>query len=163
NANGAAMVGGNGIRYSARSASYNSFGWDGSFVQAWVDATYIGQLATVGWVNGNFKLASAYTPNQNVDNGASPTFGTVTANSNVAASGNVTGNILGANRFQSSGDANFVTYLDGSANRIMQYASGWYHAFAPSSSQYVFYNSGGSPVYYAEGLNGNFHCGGACY
>lgn len=86
-----------GIQYYA-SPNHFSFGWNGN-INCYIDTNYIGDVATTGWVTGafvqtgyltanywtasttqnwvnsNFKPASAYTPNQNVDYNSSPTFG----------------------------------------------------------------------------------------
>ena len=79
-ANGLLNVPGNGIQYSF-SGNRFGFGWDGSFIVGHVDGSnYSAQLATVPWVNSNFKAIGAYTPNQNVDLSSGPTFGNVSFN-----------------------------------------------------------------------------------
>lgn len=72
-------VGGAGIVYTNYSgANVIALGWDGAnFLTAYVNNTSVGSLASVGWVNTYFKLASAYTPNQSVDVGSGPTFANV--------------------------------------------------------------------------------------
>jgi endosialidase-like protein len=47
-----------GINYSGIGTHWNAFGWDGSFVTAYVDGTSEGQLASTSWVNGNFATTS---------------------------------------------------------------------------------------------------------
>ena len=79
-----------GVEYTGIGGSHwIAFQWDGSFLNGFVDNTAVGQLAGVAWANSTFKPASAYTPNQNVDTGASPAFADVTASGafRLAASG----------------------------------------------------------------------------
>ena len=79
-----------GIIYRGLGGShFIGFQWDpsGGFLAGYVDGTYIGEFATTGWVNGNYKPIGAYTPNQDVDTNASPTFGTMTAQTVVSTSG----------------------------------------------------------------------------
>ena len=48
-------VGGNGVNYTNFSGPHRfAFNWDGSFILGYVDGTYVGQLASTAWVNGNF-------------------------------------------------------------------------------------------------------------
>lgn len=87
-----------GINYRFASVNYIGFGWDGTngVVNAYVDTTWVGTIATWGWVGANYKHISAYTANQNVDYGSSPTFThpvavgtTTTANLQVNGTANV--------------------------------------------------------------------------
>ncbi|HEY2417386.1 MAG TPA: tail fiber domain-containing protein, partial [Steroidobacteraceae bacterium] len=49
------QVGGPGVVYTGVGASHwTAFGWDGQFIQGFVDGGYNCQLASVGWVDGNF-------------------------------------------------------------------------------------------------------------
>jgi hypothetical protein len=48
--------------------------WDGSNCPFYVNGGYACTLVSSTWVSNNFKAIGAYTPNQNVDNGSSPTF-----------------------------------------------------------------------------------------
>lgn len=129
---GVTSAGNVGINYPVSGqGNYHAFGWDGSFIQGFVNGTYVGQLATAdwannsfatyAWVNGNFKPAGAYSPNQNVDVGASVTFGNMTAN----------GGISGA-------AVNTARYYYFSNN------SGDYLAFDPPSSNFYFTSRGES-------------------
>ena len=45
------IAGGNGVRYQFTS-NIHGFAWSGGFVQAYVDGTNVGSLATTAWVNG---------------------------------------------------------------------------------------------------------------
>jgi len=48
-----------GISYAGTTGHWIGFGWDGSFIQGYVDGTYIGELANTGWVEA---VAGAYLP-----------------------------------------------------------------------------------------------------
>ena len=101
---GTLSVAGNGICYSgiAAGTDFIGFGWDGTWLRAYVGgALWATALASYDWVNANFKLASAYTPNQNVDYGAAPTFYDVTAQSRVFCNDmmNVSGTFYVANNY----------------------------------------------------------------
>jgi hypothetical protein len=51
-----------------------AFNWDGTNVPAYANGNYACTLVSSTWVSNNFKNIGAYTPNQNVDYNASPTF-----------------------------------------------------------------------------------------
>jgi hypothetical protein len=75
--------GGLGVMYRGLGQGHwIGFGWNNSWLTLHVDGGYQYQIVSPEWVGQNFKHISAYTPNQNLDYGAGPTFSIVWCNNN---------------------------------------------------------------------------------
>lgn len=139
--------GGLGISYAG--SSWIRFGWDGSWVQAIIDGGYQYQLASIpyvqnnfatfGWVQNNYQAnGSHYIPNQNVDNGASVTFGDCVANGNHIAQGNVYA------RWNTLGGGQFGLRADSYQYRQVQWnGDGWRSEWQQPTGNFIFYMSSG--------------------
>jgi hypothetical protein len=119
------------------SGYWYAFGWDGSFLNFAINGGGQGQLATVSWCNGSFKNINAYTPNQNVDWGSSPTFYNL--------------------YYGSSGERYFAT--NQGSGVIWQFQGGWYWDWNwgngnlgwPSSNLFFFFRITDGWSYNARG------------
>ena len=117
NMSGPLGVGGTGIAWNGVGWGNHrmAFGWDGSFVQAAVDGTYIGQLATVGWAYG---LVGAYLP---LSGGAVSWL-------NVNGALTVYGNTWNSGQVTFANLSDFANFYDG-RYRFRQWAGSWYDAW----------------------------------
>ena len=110
-------VGGTGISYNGLggiwAAHHIGFGWDGAFINGAVDGSSIGQLATVGWVQGT---VGGYLPL-----GGGTLTGVLNCNSNL----NVAGSTVHGGNTYFNGILDFVNFYDG-RYRYRQWAGNWY-------------------------------------
>jgi endosialidase-like protein len=145
---GPLVVGWSGISYSGTTGHWIAFGWDG-FIQGWVDGTYVGEMATTGWVNstvGNYLSIWGGTEYGYVDfQGGFISDGGAGFRSSVW--------------FGNAGDfANFT----GSGWRYRQWAGNWYDAWNGANGTRLWQTYGGASMQLDGGANlyvgGNIQC-----
>jgi hypothetical protein len=153
-ATSAATVGWLGIQYRSYSSSWFGMGWNG-FVNMYIDGTYIGDMATTGWVNGNFYTA-----------------GTCDGRYLSIWGGDVHGDLRTLGTFRAYRGAYFMTENLGdsfslwgnSGGRVLQFSSdGWkLHWDPPSGGSLLFWSWDGRAMSWTD-PSGNFHCRGELY
>lgn len=164
-------VGGTGINFPNYSGGHRfALNWDGSFLTSYVDGSYIGQMATVGWVQGNYATiagvgANYYTASTTdaryLYKGGDTCTGSLTVNGNLTANGIVNG-VSGLYVNAYSG---FQLTRDGSGNCYIQ--------FMPNNYQLVWNSTNGDLDYLcdagtfygfaASGFTGDFFVHGSVY
>ena len=103
--NGLINVGSTGIQYIGIGGGHSfGFAWAGSFVNTYVDGTYIGNMATTQWVNSAFLPLAGGGISGNLNVSGTCSAGTCTAGT-LASSGNanIAGDVFGANLITGGG------------------------------------------------------------
>jgi hypothetical protein len=119
-------VGGQGINFTNYYGGHHiAFGWDGSYIQSWVDNTYEGAMASTGWVQGNYYSAGTADGRYLYKTGDTCS-GSLTVNGALNTGGNVNvGNVLQVNGSGNiAGGATIPTLIQGSDNNWVRSESG---------------------------------------
>lgn len=124
---------GSGITYSAFSTHAIGFGWDGNVgaIAGYVDGSYVGDFASLGWVNANF-----------------PTYGWMAGNYLNKAGDTCTGNLFangamggGGGVFADFPSNDFGLYRANGNDRIINFTAGYYFRLSaqPADAGYMYY------------------------
>lgn len=171
---GALTVGSTGVQYGPYSGSHHfAFGWDGSFLLEYVDGSYIGQLATLQYIDPKF--APYYWVQTNYYNASTSDSRYLyksgdTCNGTLSVNGG-----FGAQTIYSGGDANiqggvwigadnnFGLYQDGSDNRSIAFnqGNGWVLQWNHTDGGLRYYNPSNVAVLTSFGQLGDFAISGS--
>lgn len=128
------FTGGAGITYALGSYSHAiEYGWDGSEILAWVDATYVGNLATQQWSNS---VLTGYLPLS----GGTLT-GALQCNASLVVNGGA--GFRSSVWFANLGD--FANFTDG-RYRYRQWAGNWFDNWDGQTGNRTWYCAGGQSM-----------------